>query len=72
MNTEIGNEIGVLVFVLRSRRQFTVRLPDYVFDALKKRADEERRTPSNMIRVILETHLDDGQCDRSGDRAPEL
>ena len=37
--------------------QFSVRLPDYIFDALKKCADEERRTVSNMIRVILETHL---------------
>ena len=39
-------------------RQFTVRLPDYVFDALKKCADEEQRTPSNMLRRILLQHLD--------------
>ena len=26
--------------------QFSVRLPDYIFDALKKCADEERRTVS--------------------------
>ena len=38
--------------------QFSVRLPDYVIAALRELADRERRTLSNMIRVILEERLE--------------
>ena len=39
-------------------KSFTFQLPTYLFTALKKKADEDHRTPSNMLRVILEKNLE--------------
>ena len=38
-------------------KSFTFSLPAYLYEALKNLADQERRTPSNMVRVILEDKL---------------
>ena len=40
-----------------ANKSFTFSLPLYLYKALKTLADQERRTPSNMVRVILEAKL---------------
>ena len=39
-------------------KSVTFHVPTYVWDALNKRATEERRTVSNMLRLILEESLE--------------
>lgn len=47
-NIEIGKHGGV-----------RIRLPRAVVDELKAEADVERRSPSNLVRVIVEQWLED-------------
>ena len=46
----------------RSGRRLTASLstsiPDYLYEALKKKADEERRSLADMTRMILEDALE--------------
>ena len=39
-------------------KSITFTVPDYLWDAVNKKAHEERRTLSNMLRVILEESLE--------------
>ena len=38
-------------------KSITFHVPDYLWDAVNKRAEKERRSLSNMLRVILEESL---------------
>ena len=49
-------------------KSVTYSLPRYLVAALKERADDEHRTPSNMLRVILEERLVAPRGDQTSER----
>ena len=43
---------------ISASKSVTYSLPGYLVIALKEQADNEHRTPSNMLRAILEKNLE--------------